>query len=125
VRSPCEAIVSEQCNADAIHKHLRQISKATKPGHFAIVVMDQAPWHKSQNDEDLRNVAPIFLPPYSPELNPMEQVWKWIKDHFLSNRIFENYEDIEESSCNAWNGFVSQPDLFQTICNPSWAQLIP
>jgi|HubBroStandDraft_6_1064221.scaffolds.fasta_scaffold137408_2 transposase len=118
-----EAIVSPYCNSDAMHHHLEQISRATKPGHFAVVVMDRAGWHTTDAIYDMTNVAPLFLPPASPELNPMEQVWKWIKDHFLSNRIFDDYEDIEESSCDAWNIFASSKSLFDSMCYPDWAKV--
>jgi hypothetical protein len=50
-------------------------------------------------------------------------VWKWIKDHFLSNRIFDDYEDIEESSCDAWNIFASSKSLFDSMCYPDWAKV--
>lgn len=116
-----EAIVSPYCNSDAMHHHLKQISKATKPGRFAVVVMDRAGWHTTKNIYDLSNIAPLFLPASSPELNPMEQVWKWIKDHFLSNRVFDDYEDIEESSINAWNIFANSEHLFKSMCSPEWA----
>ncbi len=106
-----------------MHEHLKQISKATLPGRFAVVVMDQAGWHTKEDLYDLPNVVPLFLPPSSPELNPMEQVWKWLKDHFLSNRTFEGYEDIENSSCRAWNIFAKSKELFQTMCLPIWANL--
>lgn len=118
-----EAIVSPYCNSDAMHHHLKQISKATVPGRYAVVVMDRAGWHTTNNIYDLPNVVPLFLPPASPELNPMEQVWKWIKDHFLSNRVFDDYEDIEESSCNAWNIFANCKRLFDSMCYPDWAKL--
>ena len=118
-----EAIVSPYCNSDAMHHHLKQISRATKPGRFAVVVMDRAAWHTTDNIYDLPNVAALFLPSASPELNPMEQVWKWIKDHFLSNRIFDDYEDIEESSCDAWNIFANSESLFDSMCYPHWARM--
>jgi len=118
-----EAIVSPYCNSDAMHHHLQQISRATQPGRFAVVIMDRAGWHTTSNIYDMPNVAPLFLPPASPELNPMEQVWKWIKDHFLSNRVFDDYDDIEESSCDAWNIFASSKSLFDSMCNPDWAKV--
>jgi transposase len=118
-----EAIISPHCNSDAMHHHLQQISRITKPEYFAVVVMDQASWHTTENIYDLPNVAALFLPASSPELNPMEQVWKWIKDHFLSNRVFDGYEDIEKSCCDAWNIFAKSKDLFESMCNPWWSKI--
>jgi transposase len=118
-----EAIISPSCNSDAMYQHLKQISAATQPGRFAVVVMDKAPWHTTKKIYEFTNLAPLHLPPSSPELNPMEQVWKWLKDHFLSNRVFKTYEDIEQSSCNAWNSFLEETSLFKSMCNPSWSDL--
>jgi transposase len=118
-----EAIFSPYCNSDAMHEHLKQISKATPPGRYAVVVMDQAGWHTTKEIYDLPNVIPLFLPPCSPELNPMEKVWKWLKEHFLSNRVFEDYEDIEKSSCEAWNLFAENKELIRTMCSPIWASI--
>jgi hypothetical protein len=118
-----EAIISPYCNSDAIHHHLQQISAATTSDHFAVVVMDQAGWHITPKIDNIPNVALLFLPAYSPELNPMEQVWEWLKSHFLHNRIFNGYDDIEKSCCDAWNAFSKSKDLFQSMCNPSWAKM--
>jgi len=122
-QNKAEAIISPYCNSDAMHEHLKQISKATMPGRFAVVVMDQAGWHKNKDIYDMPNVQPLFLPPASPELNPMEQVWRWLKDHFLSNRTYNTYQDIEKSSCKAWNFFAKTKELIQRICLPDWANL--
>jgi len=117
-----EAIISPHCNSDAMHHHLQQISSVTKLDHFAVVVMDQAGWHTSQEFYDIHNVVPLFLPAYSPELNPMEQVWEWLKDHYLSNCVFDGYEDIEKSCCDAWNIFAKSKDLFKSMCDPWWSR---
>ena len=115
-----EAIISPECTTDVMQQHLHQISKATLPGRLALVIMDRAGWHTTDKLNIPSNVAILFLPPYSPELNPMEQVWQWIKNHFLSNRVFKNYDDIEKSCCRAWNFFAQSQNLFESICCPEW-----
>jgi len=117
-----EAIISPCCNSDSMHKHLQQISKATPDGHLAVVIMDRAGWHTTSEIYDLPNVKPLFLPKASPELNPMEQVWQWIKQHCLANRTFADYQDIEDSACDAWNIFTSCKELLNTMCSPIWAK---
>ena len=119
-KASTEAIISPYCNSDAMHQHLKQISESTEHGRTAVVVMDRAGWHTTDKIYDFPNVVPLFLPAASPELNPMEQVWQWLKDHFLSNRVFDNYEDIEDSSCRAWNIFSNSFDLIRSLCNPIW-----
>ncbi|VVM19115.1 hypothetical protein BSPWISOXPB_6218 [uncultured Gammaproteobacteria bacterium] len=61
------------------------------------------------------NVTLLPLPPYSPELNPVEQLWQQIKQRFLSNTTFQNYDDIIERSCQAWNEILSEDGLLK-IC---------
>ncbi|NMR27251.1 hypothetical protein HH219_17210 [Pseudoalteromonas sp. NEC-BIFX-2020_015] len=59
--------------------------------------------------QPFNNITLIKLPPYSPELNPMEQVWSWLRQHCLSNRVFSGYEEIVEQVSQAWNGSISVP----------------
>ena len=66
--------------------HMQAISDAVPKGRHALVIMDGAGWH--QENLDLHNVTLLKLPPYAPELNPCEQVWRYLKEHFLSNRCF-------------------------------------
>jgi hypothetical protein len=118
-----EAIISPICNTEVIRCHLQQISRATKPGRFAVVVMDRAGWHTTNKLEGISNVAPIFLPPASPELNPIEQVWAWMKDHFLANRTYKDFDDIVDKTCQAWNSFSLRKDLLRSMCSPAWAKI--
>jgi transposase len=62
-------------------------------------------WEK--RSDEVANLSIIKLPIYSPELNPIEQVWQWLRQNELSNRCFEGYEDIVEQCCRAWNSFIS------------------
>ena len=66
-----------------------------------------AGWHQASLVEGIRNVSILKLPPYSPELNPIEQVWSWLRQHHLANRCFSGYDDIIDASSIAWNDFVS------------------
>lgn len=61
----------------------------------AIVIMDQAGWHKSKNLIIPSNIEIVYLPPYSPELNPVEKLWQYIKSHTIKNRIYENLKELE------------------------------
>ncbi len=63
------------------------------------------------------------LPPYSPELNPVEQVWQQLRQRDLANRCFKDYEHIVEVCCEAWNKFVECPNNIQTLCTRKWALL--
>ena len=63
------------------------------------------------------------MPATAPELNPVEQVWNWIRQHCLSNRAFKDYEEIVDEACKAWNVFADQPNLITSIGERQWARL--
>ncbi len=86
--------------------HLKQISQVTEKGRHAFVVMDGAGWHTDDVADDFGNVSVLKLPPYSPELNPIEQVWIWMRQHCLANQAFNDYNYIVDKVCAAWNQFL-------------------
>ncbi|WP_155866850.1 IS630 family transposase [Colwellia sp. PAMC 21821] len=119
-----EALISPVMNKDVMKKHLEQISQATPEGRYAVVVMDGAGWHAEDTFEDLKNLAMIKLPPYSPELNPIEQVWQWLRQNCLANRCFNGYENIVDECSHAWNIFRSDIKRVMSLCNRDWINLI-
>ena len=66
------------------------------------------------------HISLLFLPPVSPELNPMEQVWRQLRQDYLANRCFKDYEDIVDAICDAWNQFVSNVDAVKSLCYREW-----
>ena len=62
------------------------------------------------------------MPPRSPELNPVENVWQFLRDNWLSNRVFEGYDDIVAHCCVAWNDLIDQPWRIRSIGRRSWAE---
>ncbi|MFN8829864.1 MAG: transposase, partial [Labrys sp. (in: a-proteobacteria)] len=70
-----------------------------------------------------RNITPILLPSRSPELNPVENVWQFLRANFLSNRVFETYADIIDAACEAWNSLVALPDTITSIGMRNWAHI--
>ena len=75
----------------------------------AVLLLDRAGWHTTGNLVWPRNITPILLPSRSPELNPVEQVWQYLRANFLSNRVFEAYDDIVAAACDAWNRLIAKP----------------
>jgi transposase len=109
-------------NAEMMNLHLAEISANVAPGAHAVLTIDGAGWH--QKGDKLRvpdNITLLHLPPYSPELNPVENVWAYLRSNKLSNRIFETYEDIVDACCDAWRWFTSQPDNITSIGTRIWA----
>lgn len=104
-------------------QHLQQISDATEAGRHAIVLMDGAGWHTDNIADDIANLTIIKLPPYSPELNPVEQVWSWLRQHYLANRCFKGYDDIVDACTEAWNQFIARVDVVKSLCCRDWADV--
>jgi transposase len=69
-------------------------------GRKIVLIMDGAGWHKSSNLMVPENIEIIYLPPYSPELNPVETLWEHIKRHTIKNKIYDNLKDLEEAVCS-------------------------
>jgi transposase len=116
-------IVMPRSNTDAMTTHLRWISDSIKPGKHAVVVMDQAGWHTTSQLPIFDNLTVVFLPPYSPELNPIERVWLQLRQDYLANRCFADYDDIVDSVCLAWNAFTSASKNVISLCNWSWVEI--
>ncbi|HIF9423727.1 TPA: IS630 family transposase, partial [Photobacterium damselae] len=118
-----EAIVVPWVNKDIMIEHLKQISSVTEKGRHGIVIMDGAGWHTEDIADDFQNISIIKLPPYSPELNPIEQVWSWLRQHYLANQSFSDYEDIVSKVCSAWNSFLECSTRVTKMCSRRWTDL--
>jgi transposase len=69
------------------------------------------------------NITPIFLPSKSPELNPVENIWQYMRANWLSNRVFETYDAIIEAACEAWNKLIALPGTITSIGTRDWAHV--
>lgn len=116
-----EALVSPYANTEAMLVHLEQISKRVPEGRHAVIIFDRASWHTTENIKKFKNLSMLPLPPYSPELNPIEQVWQWLRQHHLSNRCFKDYEDIVDSCSKAWIKFTEKVNVVKNLCYRKWA----
>ena len=114
-------LVMPWCDTDAMNHHLREIAAAVDPGAHAVLILDQAGWHVTAKLDVPETITLMFLPPKSPELNPVENVWQFIRDNWLSNRIFADYDDIVALCCDAWNRLVDQPWKIMSIGLRAWA----
>lgn len=101
--------------------HLREISDAVAPGAHAVVLLDQARWHLSADLAVPDNITILPLPAKCPELNPVENIWQFIRENWLSNRVFTSYEDILDHCCHAWNKLIDQPWKIMSIGCRQWA----
>ena len=101
---------------------LAEISARVAPGRHAALVVDQAGRHLSAGLVVPANITIVPLPAKCPELNPQENVWQFLRDNWLSNRVFTSYDNIVDHCCFAWNRLVEQPWIITSIGQREWAQ---
>lgn len=109
------------CNTDTMNLHLAEISLNVAPGAHAVVLMDQAGWHLTPKLKLPENISIVPIPSSSPELNPQENIWQFLRDNWLSNRVFETYEEILHHCCDAWNKLAQDPARIKSIGLRKWA----
>ena len=114
-------LVLPRCTTDAITLHLAEVAAAVAPGAHAVVLLDQAGWHITPKLPVPPNITLVSLPAKSPELNPTENIWQFMRENWLSNRIFTSYRDILDHCCFAWNKLVAQPWTITSIGMRDWA----
>ena len=121
VQGKAAGLILPFCNIAAMNLHLADISQAVAANAHAVVLMDQAGWHTFDKLQLPANISIVLLPPKSPELNPTENTWQFMRENWLSNRIFKSYDDIVDHCCNAWNKLVAQPWRIMSIGLRDWA----
>ena len=95
------ALVLPRCNTQAMQWHLDEIATQVSPGAHAVLIVDQAGWHTTAKLTVPPNITLLPLPPRAPELNPVENIWQFIRDNWLSDRIFKSYGEIVALCCDA------------------------
>lgn len=108
-------------DTDAMQRHIDEISQHVARGAHAVLLLDRAGWHTTAKLDVPRNMTLIFLPSRAPELNPVENVWQYLRANYLSNRVFENYDGIIDAACEAWRILTAQPEQITTIGMHTWA----
>ncbi len=101
--------------------HLDEISAHVAPGAHAVLMMDRAGWHMTGKLQVPDNITILPLPPKAPELNPVENIWQFMRDNWLSNRVFKSYKEILDLCCRAWNTLINQPWKIMSIAMREWA----
>jgi DDE superfamily endonuclease len=124
-RSTGAAIVMPEVNIEAMNEHLTEISRRVSVGAVALLVLDGAGWHSSPRLKVPENIVLLPLPPYSPELNPVENIWEFLRANLLSHRVWDSYEAIIEACCEAWNKLMQMPERIASLTKRAWAKPVP
>ena len=115
-------LVMPHADSEAMNLHLREISRAIAPQAHAVLVLDGAGWHVSGALKPPDNVTLLCLPPYAPELNPVENVWEYLRQNKLAIRVYDNYDAIVEACCTAWSDLIAMPPRLASITLRDWAK---
>lgn len=118
-------LVLPHANVHAMNLHLQEISTQVSKGAFAVLTLDGAGWHQ-QSDRLVvpDNIGLLHLPPYSPELNPVENIWEFLRQNDLSNRVYATYAAIVDACCVAWNKLIAAPQRIRSIATRHWAKTV-
>jgi hypothetical protein len=104
--------------------HLAEISAQVAPGSVAVLICDGTGWGQTGGTLQLpANVVLLPLPLYAPELNPMENVWEYLRANKLAVGVWDNYDQIVDACVDAWNWFVNDPARIETIGTREWAKI--
>ena len=121
-RGIAAAIIMPAVNTEAMSEHLKEISTQVAPGAHAVLICDGAGWHQTGGQLCVPdNITLLSLPPYSPELNPMENVWAYLRTNKLCNLVWDSYAAIVEACKSAWNFIASDPERIRSIGFRDWA----
>ena len=108
-------------DTQAMQLHLDEIARTVKRSAHAVLLLDRAGWHTATDLRVPKNMTLILLPSRAPELNPVENIWQYLRQNWLSARVFETYEQIIDAACDAWRKLIAQPESITSIGMREWA----
>ena len=111
-------------NKDMMRLYLAEFARTIPGDVHVVLVLDGAGWHSENGLEVPPNITLVPLPAYSPELNPMERLWLYLRESFLSLRVFADQEAITQACCEAWRRATAEADRIISLCNYPWIKKI-
>jgi transposase len=109
-------LIAPTLNAAVVNLFLEQFARELPSGVHAVLLWDGAGYHISEEVKIPKNVSVIQLLPYSPELNPVENLWHYLRSHYWSLRVYRGYEELEAAAVDAWRAVCLKPDLVRSVC---------
>ena len=117
-----EGLLSPRLNTEVINIFLEQFSQTLAEDEHAVMVWDGAGFHRSRRLQVPSNITLVQLPPYSPELNPIENLWHFLKSHHWSNRDYKDYDHLTLAAEQAWQKVCLNAETMQSVCNAPYTK---
>lgn len=117
-----EGLISPSLNAGVVDKFLQQFSASLAQGVHAVLVWDGAGFHTAKALRVPDNVTLLTLPPRSPELMPVENLWHYEREHYWANRKYDDYAALQDAAREGWRAVCLLPDKVKTICAVPWLE---
>ena len=118
------ALVLPEATAVTMNLFLAEFGRRLPEGVHAALVLDGAGWHGGKELDVPANVTLVPLPPYSPQLNPVERVWLYLRERSLSLRVFADQRAIVDACCAAWNRLAAEPGRLRSLCDQPWIRKV-
>ncbi len=116
-------MTSEKMNTENMNRFLKQVS-ATHERDFIVMVLDGAPSHKGKDLEVPENLALVFLPSYSPELNPAEQIWNVLRRDYFANKVFDSLDAATHQAEDGLGNMAANREALKKLTNWPWISII-
>ncbi len=115
-------LLAPNLNTQIVNVFFDQLTKEIAADVHVVLIWDQAGFHTSGELKVPANVTLLPLPPRSPELNPVENLWHWLRSHYWSNRSYGDYDALREAACDAWQRSCLNPELVTNVCAVPWLE---
>lgn len=109
-------LIAPNVSTGVMNVFLDQFSRELPGDVHAVMILDQAGFHTSKALKTPANVSLIYLPPYSPELNPTENLWHYLRSHHWSNRFYADYAALHIAACEGWRAVCLDTEKIKSVC---------
>jgi transposase len=109
-------LISPHVNTEVMNVFIKQFSRELGMGVHAVLILDRAGWHMAAGLRIPSNITLVYLPPKSPELNPTENLWHYLRSHYWSNRLYRNWDELKQAATDAWRRVCLTPEKIKSIC---------
>ena len=116
------ALIMPALDTELLNLFLEQFAGGLPAGVHAVLIWDGAGYHTSGDLVVPGNVSLIQLPPYSPELNPVENLWHYLRSHHWSNRPYEGYKGLEREAVRSLCAVCDDAERLKSICNADYVK---